>query len=130
MIGISTRFCNQSFAMDVKQTGVDGAKVREIPKRELEKELSFLDISNERVAILFSRKVYKKPSLELEILPDNIRNAIKDTIDKEVISYMYVDEVKGIEFDKVFVFVNKMSKSEKYIAYTRALSELIIVIDE
>ena len=125
-----TRFCNQSFAMDVKQTGVDGAKVREIPKRELEKELSFLDISNERVAILFSRKVYKKPSLELEILPDNIRNAIKDTIDKEVISYMYVDEVKGIEFDKVFVFVNKMSKSEKYIAYTRALSELIIVIDE
>lgn len=43
---------------------------------------------------------------------------------------MYVDEVKGIEFDKVFVIPNKMSKNEKYIAYTRALSELVIVVDE
>ena len=43
---------------------------------------------------------------------------------------MYVDEVKGIEFDKVFVVSNKMTKNEKYIAYTRALSELVIVVDE
>ena len=41
-----------------------------------------------------------------------------------------MDEVKGIEFDKVFVIPNKMSKNEKYIAYTRALSELVIVVDE
>ncbi len=39
-------------------------------------------------------------------------------------------ETKGIEFDKVFVIPNKMSKNEKYIAYTRALSELVIVVDE
>ena len=43
---------------------------------------------------------------------------------------MYVDEVRGIEFDLVYVITNKMSKNEKYIAYTRALSELIIVVDE
>ena len=43
---------------------------------------------------------------------------------------MYVDEVKGIEFDKVYVIPNNMSRNEKYIAYTRALSELIVVIDE
>ena len=43
---------------------------------------------------------------------------------------MYVDEVKGIEFDKVYVVSNKMGKNEKYIAYTRALSELIVVNDE
>lgn len=43
---------------------------------------------------------------------------------------MYVDEVKGIEFDKVFVVSAKMRRNEKYIAYTRALSELIIVVDE
>ena len=46
------------------------------------------------------------------------------------IALMYVDEVKGIEFDKVFVVGNKMSRNEKYIAYTRALSELILVVDE
>ena len=43
---------------------------------------------------------------------------------------MYVDEVKGIEFDKVFVVSAKMRRNEKYIAYTRALSELIIIVDE
>ena len=43
---------------------------------------------------------------------------------------MHVDEVKGIEFDKVFVASTKMQRNEKYIAYTRALSEQIIVVDE
>lgn len=37
---------------------------------------------------------------------------------------------KGIEFDKAYVVVNKMSRNEKYIAYTRALSELILVVDD
>ena len=43
---------------------------------------------------------------------------------------MYADEVKGIEFDKAYVVANKMSRNEKYIAYTRALSELILVVDD
>ena len=38
--------------------------------------------------------------------------------------------IKGIEFDKVYVIPNKMGRNEKFIAYTRALSELIIVINE
>jgi DNA helicase IV len=42
---------------------------------------------------------------------------------------MYVDEVKGIEFDTVFVGSAKMTRTEKYIAYTRALSKLVIVVD-
>ena len=53
-----------------------------------------------------------------------------DTMDNGNIAVMYVDEVKGIEFDKVFVVGNKMTQNEKYIAYTRALSELILVIDD
>lgn len=125
-----TRFCNQSFGMKVKQTGVDGARVREIPRKELEKELTNLNITTERIAILVPRKVIKKNYLELEILPERIKVVIGDKVDNGCISFMYVDEVKGIEFDKVFVIPNRMSANEKYIAYTRALSELIIVVDE
>ncbi len=125
-----TRFCNQSFGMKVKQTGVDGAKVREIPRKELEKELTNLNITTERIAILVPRKVIKKNYLEMEILPERIRSVIGDKVDNGCISFMYVDEVKGIEFDKVFVIPNRMAANEKYIAYTRALSELIIVADE
>ena len=125
-----TRFCNQSFGMKVKQTGVDGAKVREIPRKELEKELTNLSIATERIAILVPRKVIKKNYLEMEILPERIKSVIGDKVDNGCISFMYVDEVKGIEFDKVFVIPNRMSANEKYIAYTRALSELVIVVDE
>ena len=125
-----TRFCNVSFGMDIMQTGVDGAKVREIPRRELEKELSELSIGNERVAILIPRSVHRSQYLVKEVIPENIRKLIGDKIGNGLIAIMYVDEVKGIEFDKVFVVVNKMTKNEKYIAYTRALSELIVVVDE
>ena len=40
---------------------------------------------------------------------------------------MYVDEAKGIEFNKVYVYPEGMSKNESYIACTRALWELCIV---
>ena len=50
------------------------------------------------------------------------------TIDNGVISLMYVDEVKGIEADRVFVFDEDMTENEKYVSYTRALSELVIVM--
>lgn len=125
-----TRFCNDSFGMDVMQTGVDGAKVREIPRKELERELSALPITTERVAILVPRSVQKKSYLDAGQIASEIAPLIGGEIENGRIALMYVDEVKGIEFDKVFVVGNKMSRNEKYIAYTRALSELILVVDE
>jgi DNA helicase IV len=125
-----TRFCNNSFGMNVYQTGVDGAKVKEIARRDLEKELSELKLGDERVAILVPRRVKKSGYLETSILPSEIRRAIGNKIENGAISLMYVDEVKGIEFDRVYVVPNKMTKNEKYIAYTRALSNLIVVVDE
>ena len=125
-----TRFCNSNFEMDVMQTGVDGAKVREIPRCDLEKELAEIKLGAEKIALLVPRSVRRKNYLEMDILPVDIMNAIGQKIDNGLISLMYVDEVKGIEFDKVFVVSNRMSKNEKYIAYTRALSELVIVVDE
>jgi DNA helicase IV len=38
-----------------------------------------------------------------------------------------VKQAKGLEYDVVFVFDNQMNKNERYIAYTRALSELYII---
>lgn len=116
--------------MDVIQTGVDGAKVREIPRRDLEKELSEINLGDEKIAILVPRSVRKKNYLIMDILPSDIQSAIGQKIENGQIFFMYVDEVKGIEFDRVFVIPNRMSKNEKYIAYTRALSELVIVVDE
>lgn len=125
-----TRFCNSSFGMDVLQTGVDGTKVREIARKELETELSALNIAHERLAILVPRGVQKRKYLKNDLLPIRIVDVIGEKIGNGLISLLYVDEAKGIEFDKVYVVGNKMERNEKYIAYTRALSELIIVVDE
>lgn len=125
-----TKFCNSSFGMDVLQTGVDGPSVREIPRRDLEKELADLNVTTERIAILVPRGVQKKKYIDTDILPKDIAKLVGDNMDNRYIAVMYVDEVKGIEFDKVFVVGNKMARNEKYIAYTRALSELILVVDD
>lgn len=111
-----TRFCNDNFGLKTLQTGVDGPKVREISRRDLEKELAGLMVTTERVAILLPRTVQKMKYLDMDILPENIRNMIGETIDNGFISVMYVDEVKGIEFDKVFVVSAKMRRNEKYIS--------------
>ena len=125
-----TRFCNSSFDMKVKQTGVDGVNVREIPRKELETELASLNITSERIAILVPRGIQKSKYLKENLLPSSIIRIIGDKMDNGFIALMYVDEVKGIEFDKAYVVGNKMSRNEKYIAYTRALSELILVVDD
>ena len=124
-----TRFCNTCFNAKVKQTGVDGPKVREISRSELEKEIDNLNIGNDKIAILINR-AYKKSTF---LAKDKLKKSdfIKtDKIDSGIISLMYVDECKGVEFQKVYVCEDKMNENEKYIAYTRALSELIIVVDD
>ncbi len=125
-----TRFCNRSFNMDVLRTGVDGSVVREINRSELEAAISELKINTERIAVLLPRSVQKNRYIHRDELPVYISDRIGDDIDNGRIAVKYVDEVKGIEFDRVYVVSNKMSRNEKYIAYTRALSDLIIVFDE
>ena len=125
-----TQFCNNTFKMNVLLTGVDGHKVNEIIRNKLESTLAGLCIENDRIAILLPRQVKKKEYIDLEQLPMPLRELISDQIGNGCISVSYVDEIKGIEFDKVYVIPNGMTTNEKYIAYTRALSELTVVFDE
>lgn len=75
-----TRFCNDNFGLQTLQTGVDGSKVREIPRRDLEKELAGLKVTTERVAILLPRTVQKMKYLDMDILPENTRKIIGETM--------------------------------------------------
>ena len=50
----------------------------------------------------------------------------EDVIDNKI-NIFDICSVKGLEFDTVYVYDKDMLKKEKYIAYTRALSNLIIV---
>ena len=125
-----TQYCNDSFDMNVSLTGADGHKVKEIIRSRLEGALSELRVSEERVAIILPRKVNKSSYIDKDQLPSAIRDILGAEMGNGRIAVVYVDEVKGVEFDRVFVVPNTMTKNEKYIAYTRALSDLTIVLDD
>ena len=82
------------------------------------------------MAIIFLRRVKKSIYINSDLISEEIRDVIGDKIGNGYISLMNVDEIKVIEFDEVYVLPNRMSKNERYISYTRALSELIIIVDE
>ncbi|MCR5294899.1 MAG: hypothetical protein K6E30_06980 [Lachnospiraceae bacterium] len=125
-----TRFCNERFGMDIREIGVDGSTVRKLARNELEKDLSALDIKDERVAILVPRCIRKESYLRMDKLGDKLRGLVGDKIGRGRIARIYVDEAKGIEFDRVYAAAGKMTPNEMYISFTRALSDLIIVSDE
>lgn len=126
-----TQFCNDSFEMNVSLTGVDGHSVKEISRTRLESTLADLRVDEERIAVILPRVAKKDKYIDKEQLPDNIKDIINEKdIGNGQIAVAYVDEVKGVEFDTVFVVPNGMTKNEKYIAFTRALSDLTVVYDE
>ena len=125
-----TQFCNDTFSMQVLLTGVDGHKVKEILRSQFERILAQLKINEERIAIILPRCVKKEKYIDREQLPETIRAIMGENIGNGKIAVVYVDEVKGVEFDRVFVVPDGMNRNEQYIAYTRALADLIIVKDE
>ena len=51
-------------------------------------------------------------------------------LSKSKVNVMSVFESKGLEFSAVAVYDRGMTENEKYIAYTRALSELAVIAEE
>ena len=66
---------------------------------------------------------------DYESIPADIREfcAYNDLSAHDKAHVLTVKQAKGLEYDVVFVFDNQMNKNERYIAYTRALSELYII---
>ena len=106
-----TEYCNKIFRFNAIPIGTKGSSVRFISMRELVSELDIASESSCRIAVI------AKDDRVLAFVP----------VDRSNITCWTVKSVKGIEFDIVYVLDNKLTKNEKYIAYTRALSELIIV---
>ncbi|MGB4438156.1 MAG: ATP-binding domain-containing protein, partial [Sedimentibacter sp.] len=52
---------------------------------------------------------------------------VKNKILPGKISVLTVEQSKGLEFDCVYVYDKYMTNNEKYISYTRALKELVII---
>ena len=112
-------YVSSTLQLDMESIGFDGPNVSSVTPREIsgffknKKGLKAVICSAEKKAE-FIRKSYNDL-------------AEKGKISRSKINIMTVYESKGLEFTSVAVVPDGLSRSELYIAYTRALKELAIV---
>lgn len=121
-----TQYCNEVFNFDMTLTGVEGEPVRNITFKEMLEELAKSAASEDRTAVILPRTMAKTRVTRSPIV-DTVKNNFSTKFDTSKVSVMYVDEIKGIEFDRVYVVDEDMERNERYIAFTRALDKLTIV---
>lgn len=121
-----TQYCNEVFNFDMTLTGVEGEPVRNITFKEMLEELAASAASEDRTAVVLPRTM-SKTRVTRSTTVDAVKNHFSTKFDTSKVSVMYVDEIKGIEFDRVYVVDEDMERNERYIAFTRALDKLTIV---
>lgn len=113
-------FVSQNLGIDMQSIGFDGAEVERLAARSV---TGWLTGKNGLKAIICTEQslsAYSKKSYNV------LRESGK--ISKTKINLMTVYESKGLEFTAVAVADSDMTVNEKYIAYTRALKNLAIII--
>ena len=124
-----TQYCNDVFKFDMTLTGVEGEPVRNITFEEMLEELVDISDTADRTAIIMPRTMSKKRITRAKKI-EKVKEQFSTKFDVSKFSILYVDEIKGIEFDRVYVVDQDMERNERYIAFTRALNNLIIVHSE
>jgi DNA helicase IV len=117
-----TIYCNNAFYLNAYPIGTSGNPVRSINEKQMISELSNYDIKTERIAV-----ITKATKITIDTICQAVNNIALNEIKRGYISVLDVEGAKGLEFDVVYVLPEDMNKNEKYIAFTRALSELIVV---
>lgn len=56
----------------------------------------------------------------------NVISDVDSGIKKGAINIFTPISIKGLEFDSVYVFTDKMNKNERYVSYTRAMANLFV----
>ena len=117
-----TRYINDKLHKDMMPIGLSGSVTEILPERcEYKKD--------GRTAIIFKdRKLLHKfhsrctNPINFQPVSDDMRKVNYDKI-----LLLTVGQAKGLEFETVYVHSDGMTDNAKYVAFTRALSNLIIV---
>ncbi len=114
-------FVTERVGVEMSAIGLHGSEVAEVGAKQLnaffkEKQGLKAVIATEEYLPLFKKRGYR-------LLSEHGR------LSKTQINVMSVYESKGLEFSAVAVYDKDMTDNEKYIAYTRALADLVVVKD-
>ena len=113
------KYYNEKLNLNNTPLGVKTKMVEYIEIKELLTYVKLQLLLKNRIAIICNDSELILEEVKKYCEPGNIAN--------EKAALLTVKQAKGLEFDVVFVIQNNMTKNEKYIAFTRGLSELYIV---
>ena len=122
-----TEFCNREFHMNVKPIGITGEPVTIKTLNAAIQEAVQLQKQDAKrtVAILYHYGEQSTSNMLYRLLDPEIMSW--DKVQAGKISVLSTTSAKGLEFDLAVVIPTGMVDNEKYIAYTRAVEQLIIV---
>ncbi len=106
-----TAYVNDLLGMNVTSLGLDGGTVRTLPLAELEAELAGAEKDGDRVAVIYSANDSRTARFLKRFVPKRMLYTVV--------------QAKGMEYERVYA-CGKFSDTQKYVAYTRALAELVI----
>ena len=114
------QFYNQKLSMSNLSFGLKTKEVEKISHETLSWKVLLNLILGNRTAIICN---------DYNLIPNDIKEfcSFNDLSATNKANVLTVRQAKGLEYDTVFVYDNDMNKNERYIAYTRALSELYIL---
>jgi len=125
------KFTSENLMIPMVPIGLDGKDVHYIENEQalIEQVRQLNTTMNDRNVI-----IVKDGNEQKMIAEQLVRNGIlhqviqldNDQIEFDKLLIMKIDQVRGLEFEKVISVDLRMSRHEKYVAYTRALNELYI----
>lgn len=117
-------FCNSHLHMETTAVGISGGDVAFMALEDL----PYADFSHTEVRTAIVCKDLKAPFIKRIMAGlKKTDNVVFGGIEAGKVSVIDIESAKGLEFDKVYVIHREMGRNEEYIAYTRALSELVVV---
>lgn len=128
-----TNFCNMQFGMNMSAINTPGKGVHEIlSDEEFYNEMISQLVDTQRAGLTAILVGDDKEARYLLNRFGAYENKFHDMTIEEFSLHrtrwniINIDDAKGLEFSTVIVLSGRMSRNEKYIAYTRALDELFV----
>lgn len=131
-----TEYCNRVFGMNMNPINTPGKGVHELhTDSEFRNEMITQLMDTQRAGLA---AILVNDDAEARSLMDKFSSyeqKFHDMTDEEFSIHrtrwniMSIDDAKGLEFSSVIVLSGRMSRNEKYIAFTRALDDLYIYSD-
>lgn len=124
-----TEFCNAEFSADIFPVGVEGEKVSNYSLEDAVTKIIYMKKTDStlRTAIIYKTGIESIVSALKDLLVHE--NVSWDIVNDDILSVVTVEIAKGLEFDAVVAVIDQMSDNEKYITFTRALDNLMVVRD-